>query len=196
MRKRFIYLEAQIEGYHRNLFYSFWEMMETIGFNFDPSEIDYIDIIDRLIDSGNVVVGEYYITLDNQNADNLEILQEAKKQILKWKKFPVYKKENENEKMIRIRELLEEIGGLSLHGHRNEGKWHGQEAELKDYEEFEELESLIEKQNELLTLSLQLNDVWRNRFNYNNSESYIMSLEERIKKLKEKENEKRKRFNL
>jgi hypothetical protein len=184
MRKRFIYLEAQIEGYHRNLFYSFWEMMETIGFNFDPSEIDYIDIIDRLIDSGNVVVGEYYITLDNQNADNLEILQEAKKQILKWKKFPVYKKENENEKMIRIRELLKEIGGLSLHGHRNEGKWHGQEAELKDYEEFEELESLIEKQNELLTLSLQLNDVWRNRFNYNNSESYIMSLEERIKKLK------------
>ena len=86
--------------------------------------------------------------------------------------------------MIRIRELLKEIGGLSLHGHRNEGKWYGQEAELKDYEEFEELESLIEKQNELLTLSLQLNNVWRNRFDYNNSESYIVELEEKIKKIK------------
>jgi hypothetical protein len=90
MRKKFIYLEAQIEGYHKTLFYSFWELMETIGFNFKVSNID---IIDRLIDSGNVIVGDYNITLDNQNADNLEILHEAKKQILKWKKFPRYKKE-------------------------------------------------------------------------------------------------------
>ncbi len=91
--------------------------------------------------------------------------------------------------MIRIRELLKEIGGLSLHGHRNEGKWYGEEDKIGNYDEFEELESLIEEQNELLTLSLQLNNVWRNRFDYNNSESYIMSLEERIKKILIKESE-------
>ena len=107
-------------------------------------------------------------------------------------KITVSLKDKELLIMVRIRELLKEVGGLSLHGHRNEGKWYGQEAELKDYEEFEELESLIEKQNELLTLSLQLNNVWRNRFDYNNSESYIMLLEERIKKVLEKEKGERK----
>ncbi len=90
MRKRFIYLEAEIKGYHDHikdidttLFDSFWELMETIGHNFEVSSSEYINIIDRLIDLGNAVVGDYYITLDNHNADNLEILNEAKKQLLK-----------------------------------------------------------------------------------------------------------------
>ena len=90
MRYRFIYLDATIKGYHQhikdinnNLFYSFWELMETVRHNFEVSNSEYIDIIDQLIDLGNVVVGDYYITLDNLNADNLEILNEAKKQLLK-----------------------------------------------------------------------------------------------------------------
>jgi len=86
MRK--YYLEAQIKGYHKhirdinkNLFYSFWELMETVNYNFEVSNSEYINIIDRLIDSGRAVVGDYYITLDNLNADNLELLKEAKKEL-------------------------------------------------------------------------------------------------------------------
>jgi len=39
MRKKIIYLEAQIKGYHKhirdinkNLFYSFWELMEEVNY--------------------------------------------------------------------------------------------------------------------------------------------------------------------
>ena len=89
MRKKFIFLEAQIKGYYKhikdinkNLFYSFWELMEEVGYNFEIDE-KYIDIIDELVDLGNATVGDYYITLDNQNVDNLELLNEAKKEFLK-----------------------------------------------------------------------------------------------------------------
>ncbi len=99
MRKKFIYLEAQIEGYHKhikdinkNLFYSFWELMEEVGYSFEVDNEKYIDIIDDMVDFGGAFVGDYNITLDNRNADNLELLQEAKNQILKWEKFPKYKK--------------------------------------------------------------------------------------------------------
>lgn len=93
MRKKFIYLEAQIKGYYKhikdinkNLFYSFWELMEEVGYNFEVDNEKYIDIIDSLVNFGDAIVGDYNITLDNQNADNLELLNEAKKQILKYKK--------------------------------------------------------------------------------------------------------------
>jgi len=36
-----------------------------------------------LIDLGNATVGDYYITVDNRNVDNLELLNEAKKELLK-----------------------------------------------------------------------------------------------------------------
>ena len=99
MRKKFIYLEAGIKGYYKhikdinkNLFYSFWELMEEVGYNFEVDNEKYINIIDELVNFGDAIVGDYNITLDNQNADNLEVLQEAKNQILKWKKFPKYEK--------------------------------------------------------------------------------------------------------
>jgi len=89
MRKEFIFLEAQIKGYYKhikdinkNLFYSFWELMEEVGYNFEIDE-KYIDIIDELVNFGDAIVGDYNITLDNQNADNLELLNEAKKEIIK-----------------------------------------------------------------------------------------------------------------
>ena len=95
MRKKFIYLEAQIKGNYehirdieKDLFYSFWDLMETVNHHFDIDNEEYIDIIDSLVNFGDAIVGDYNITLDNQNADNLELLKEAKKQILKWKKFP------------------------------------------------------------------------------------------------------------
>ncbi len=92
MRKKFIYLEAQIKGYYKhikdinkNLFYSFWELMEEVGYNFEIENNEkYINIIDELVNFGDATVGDYYITLDNQNADNLELLNEAKKELLKW----------------------------------------------------------------------------------------------------------------
>ena len=58
------------------------------------------------------------------------------------------------------------------------------------FEHFNKVVKALEqaqKQNELLTLSLELNNVWRNRFDYNNSESYIMLLEERIKYIEEEQ---------
>ncbi len=89
MKKR-IYLGAKVKGFHdhirdidKTLFDNFWELMETVRYNFEVSSSEYINIIDRLIDLGNAVAGDYYITLNNQNADNLEILNEAKKQLLK-----------------------------------------------------------------------------------------------------------------
>ena len=88
MRKKVIYLEAKIKGNYehirdieKDLFISFWELMETVGYHFEVDNEEYIDIIDRLIDLGNVVVGDYNITLDNQNADNLKLLNEAKKEL-------------------------------------------------------------------------------------------------------------------
>jgi hypothetical protein len=90
MRKKFIYLEAGIKGYYKhikdinkNLFYSFWELMEEVGYNFEVDNEKYINIIDELVELGNVVVGDYNITLDNQNADNLVLLKEAKKELEK-----------------------------------------------------------------------------------------------------------------
>ena len=90
------YLEAQIKGYHEHirdidntLFDSFWDLMETVNYHFDVDNEEYINIINRLIDSGNVVVGDYNITLDNQNANNLELLKEALKELKEmeeWKK--------------------------------------------------------------------------------------------------------------
>ena len=98
MRKKFIFLEAAIKGYYKhikdinkNLFYSFWELMEEVGYNFEVDNEKYIDIIDSLVNFGDAIVGDYNITLDNKNTDNLEVLQEAKNQILKWKKFPQYR---------------------------------------------------------------------------------------------------------
>ncbi len=90
MRKKFIYLEAQIKGYYKhikdinkNLFNDFWDLMETVNHHFEIENNEYIDIIDELIDLGNATVGDYYITLDNRNVDNLELLNQAKKEILK-----------------------------------------------------------------------------------------------------------------
>ena len=87
MRKKFIFLEAQIKGYYKhikdinkNLFYSFWELMEEVGYNFEIDE-KYIDIIDELVNFGDAIVGDYNITLDNRNVDNLELLNEAKKEL-------------------------------------------------------------------------------------------------------------------
>ena len=91
MRKKFIFLEAQIKGYYKhikdinkNLFYSFWELMEEVGYNFEIDE-KYIDIIDELANFGDAIVGDYNITLDNRNVENLELLNQAKKELLKWK---------------------------------------------------------------------------------------------------------------
>ena len=94
MRKKFIFLEAQIKGYYKhikdinkNLFYSFWELMEEIGYNFEIENNEkYINIIDELVNFGDAIVGDYNIKLDNKNADNLELLNEAKKELLKWQK--------------------------------------------------------------------------------------------------------------
>ncbi len=91
MRKKFIYLEAQIKGYYKhikdinkNLFYSFWELMEEVGYNFEIENNEkYINIIDELVNFGDAIVGDYNIKLDNKNADNLELLNEAKKELLK-----------------------------------------------------------------------------------------------------------------
>ena len=97
MKKR-IYLEAKVKGFHdhisdieQTLFDSFWELMETVGHNFEVHNSYYIYIINRLINYGNVVVGDYYIMVDNYNVDNLKLLREAKRQLLeerereKWK---------------------------------------------------------------------------------------------------------------
>jgi hypothetical protein len=90
MRKKIIYLEAQIKGNYEHirdiendLFVSFWDLMETVNHHFEIENNEYINIIDELIDLGNATVGDYYISLDNQNADNLELLNEAKKELLK-----------------------------------------------------------------------------------------------------------------
>ncbi len=90
MRKKIIYLEAQIKGNYehiadieQDLFNDFWDLMETVNHSYEVDNNEYIDIIDELIDLGNATVGDYYITLDNQNVDNLELLNEAKKELLK-----------------------------------------------------------------------------------------------------------------
>ena len=90
--RKFVYLEAQIKGYHKHikdieqtLFDGFWELMETVNYNFDVDNEEYINIIDWLIISGAVVVGDYHITIDNYNNDNLELLREAKRQLLEEK---------------------------------------------------------------------------------------------------------------
>ena len=90
--KKVIYLEAKIKGYHdhirdidKTLFDNFWELMETVGYNFEVDNSEYIDIIDWLIISGAVVVGDYHITIDNYNNDNLELLREAKRELLEEK---------------------------------------------------------------------------------------------------------------
>ncbi len=90
MRKKFIYLEATIKGNYehiadieQDLFNDFWELMETVNHHFEVENNEYIDIIDELIDLGNATVGDYYITLDNRNVDNLELLNEAKKELKK-----------------------------------------------------------------------------------------------------------------
>ena len=88
MRKKFIFLEAQIKGNYKHiadiekdLFYSFWELMEEVGYNFEVDNEKYIYIIDSLVNFGDAIVGDYNITLDNQNVDNLELLNQAKKEI-------------------------------------------------------------------------------------------------------------------
>ena len=87
MKKR-IYLEAKIKGFHdhirdidQTLFDNFWELMETVGHNFEVESNKYIEIIDRLMGVGIVVVGDYYIIVDNYNVDNLLILSEAKMEL-------------------------------------------------------------------------------------------------------------------
>ena len=89
MRKRRIYLEAKVKGFHdhikdidQTLFDNFWELMETVGHNFEVESNEYIEIIDRLMGVGIVVVGDYYIIVDNYNVDNLLILYEAKRELL------------------------------------------------------------------------------------------------------------------
>ena len=89
MRKKVIYLEAKIKSYHdhikdidKTLFDSFWELMETVDYNFEVDNSVYINIIDMLIITGNVVVGDYYIIVDNYNVDNLELLREVKRELL------------------------------------------------------------------------------------------------------------------
>ncbi len=88
MRKKFIYLEAQIKGNYehiadieQDLFNDFWDLMETVNHHFDIDNEKYINIIDELVNFGDATVGDYYITLDNRNVDNLELLQEAKMEI-------------------------------------------------------------------------------------------------------------------
>lgn len=99
--KKVIYLEAKVKGYHNHisdidqtLFDSFWELMETVNYHFDVDDNEYIDIIDMLIMVGHVVVGDYYIIVDNYNADNLEILRETKRQLLEEKESKKMKKHN------------------------------------------------------------------------------------------------------
>ena len=89
MRKRRIYLEAKVKGFHdhisdidKTLFDNFWELMETVGHNFEVDNAEYIDIINALIGRGIVVVNDYYIIVDNYNTDNLLVLYEAKKVLL------------------------------------------------------------------------------------------------------------------
>ena len=89
MRKRRIYLEAKIKGFHdhindidQTLFDNFWELMETVGHNFEVDNEEYIDIINTLMGRGIVVVGDYYIIVDNYNVDNLLLLYEAKRELL------------------------------------------------------------------------------------------------------------------
>lgn len=89
MRKRRIYLEAKVKGFHdhirdidETLFDNFWELMETVGHNYEVDNSEYIDIINALIGKGIVVVGDYYIIVDNYNVDNLILLYETKKELL------------------------------------------------------------------------------------------------------------------
>ncbi len=84
--KKLIYLEAQIKGNYehisdieKELFINFWDLMETVNHHYEIEDNDYIDIIDDLINLGSATVGDYCITLDNQNVDNLELLNEAKR---------------------------------------------------------------------------------------------------------------------
>lgn len=87
--KKNIYLEATVKGNYnhirdikKELFFNFWELMETVNFYFEIDNNVHINIIDDLVDLGNAIVGDYYITLDNQNADNLKLLNEAKNEML------------------------------------------------------------------------------------------------------------------
>ena len=89
MRKKRIYLEAKVKGFHdhirdieQTLFDNFWELMEIVNYHFDVDNNEYIEIIDRLMGLGIVVVGDYYIIVDNYNVDNLLILSEAKRELL------------------------------------------------------------------------------------------------------------------
>ena len=89
MRKRRIYLEAKVKGFHdhirdidQTLFNNFWELMETVNYNFEVENSEYIDIINTLMGRGIVVVGDYYIIVDNYNVDNLILLYETKKELL------------------------------------------------------------------------------------------------------------------
>ena len=89
MRKRRIYLEAKVKGFHdhikdieQTLFDGFWELMETVGHNFEVDNSEYIDIINTLIGRGIVVIGDYYIIVDNYNVDNLILLYETKRELL------------------------------------------------------------------------------------------------------------------
>ena len=89
MRKRRIYLEAKVKGFHdhisdieQTLFNNFWELMETVGHNFEVDNDEYIDIINALMGRGIVVVGDYYIIVDNYKVDNLLLLYEAKREML------------------------------------------------------------------------------------------------------------------
>ena len=88
MRKKRIYLEAKVKGFHdhisdidKTLFDNFWELMETVGHNFEVDNSEYIDIINTLMGRGIVVVGDYYIIVDNYNVDNLLLLYEAKREL-------------------------------------------------------------------------------------------------------------------
>ena len=84
-----IYLKAKIKGNHnhisdikKDLYASFWDLMETINYNFEIDNNEYINIINDLVDLGNATVGDYYITLDNKDVDNLELLNEAKNEMM------------------------------------------------------------------------------------------------------------------
>ena len=88
MRKKRIYLEAKIKGFHdhikdidQTLFDNFWELMETVNYNFEVENSEYIDIINTLMGRGIVVIGDYYIIVDNYNVDNLLLLYEAKREL-------------------------------------------------------------------------------------------------------------------
>ena len=89
MRKKRIYLEAKVKGFHdhisdieQTLFDNFWELMETVNYNFEVENSEYIDIINTLMGRGIVVIGDYYIIVDNYNVDNLLLLYEAKRELL------------------------------------------------------------------------------------------------------------------